>query len=634
MKKPTRKFGNKNRQGDRAGVLRRPRSETTFDQSDLWIAFGLAISTLALYAQVVSHQFINFDDDLYIWNNPTVSSGVTLKGIAWAFTSFDSGIWHPLTWLSHMIDTQIFGLNAGAHLFMNALIHVANSLLLFVFLRRATGARWESAIVAALFALHPLHVESVAWASERKDTLSTFFGIVCLLAYTRYVEQPSWKRYLLVAFALALGLMAKPMLVTWPLVMLLLDYWPFARIEWRTDIDFKRFAKAWWPLIREKLPLCLIVAPFLFVTYFTQAHEGAVADSIAAPLSWRVANSLVSYAKYLFLTFWPQGLAIYYPSVDYTPAWQWVTAVILLVVITAVAFHNAKERPYVISGWLWFLGTLVPVIGLVQIGSQAMADRYTYVPSIGLFVALVFGLGQLARSWGIGRVAVTTASTAVILVLAALTVWQVRRWHDSETLFTYVLSVTSDNRVIQNNLGSYLGQQGRHGEAITHFAEALRIKPDYFDALENMGFALMKQGKTEEAIDLYQRMMRMKPESPKIHLQLGRAFADQGKNEEAVREFRRALEVAPNDFESRMNLGQMLTRQGNLSEATAQLNEAVRLRPDSPEAHNDLGIALIMAGQPEGSLAHFSTALRLKPDFAVAQDNLRRAQKQLEAQQK
>lgn len=634
MKKPTRKFGNKNRQSDKAGVLKRPRSETTLGQSDLWIAVGLAISTLAVYVQVVSHQFINFDDDLYIWNNPTVSSGVTLKGIAWAFTSFDSGIWHPLTWMSHMIDTQFFGLNPGAHLFVNALIHVANSLLVFVFLRRTTGARWESAIVAGLFALHPLHVESVAWASERKDTLSTFFGMVCLLAYTRYVEQPSWKRYLLVAFALALGLMAKPMLVTWPLVMLLLDYWPFARIEWRTDTDLKRFAKAWWPLIREKLLLCFIVAPFLFVTYFTQAHEGAVADSIAAPLSWRVANSLVSYVKYLFLTFWPQGLAIYYPSADYTPVWQWVAAVILLVVITVVAFYNAKERPCIISGWLWFVGTLVPVIGLVQIGSQAMADRYTYVPSIGLFVALVFGLGQLARSWGIGRVAIATASAAVILVLASLTAWQVRRWRDSETLFTYVLSVTSDNRVIQNNLGSFLGQQGRHGEAITHFAEALRIKPDYFDALENMGFALMKQGKTEEAIDLYQRMMRMKPDAPKIHLQLGRALADQGKNEEAVREFKRASEVAPNDFESRMNLGQILTREGKLSEATAQLNEAVRLRPDSPEAHNDLGIVLIMAGQPEGSLAHFSTALRLKPDFAVAQDNLRRAQKQLEAQQK
>ena len=328
------------------------------------------------------------------------------------------------------------------------------------FLKRVTGARWRSAIVAALFALHPLHVESVAWAAERKDTLSTFFGLLCLLAYARYVEKPSRKRYALVAVWLALGLMAKPMLVSWPFVLLLLDYWPLRRLEWRPADGIKRFAKDWLPLVREKLPLFCLVAPSMVVTYIAQAHGGAVAGLIAAPLSWRLANSLVSYAKYLLLTFWPAGLAIYYPSSHHAaPAWQWAAALILLGAITAVALRNARERSYLISGWLWFLGTLVPVIGLVRVGDQAMADRYTYIPSIGLFIALVFGLADLANTWRIGRVSIATASAVTILLLASLTTLQISRWRDSETLFAYALSVTSDNAVVQNDLGCVLDQQ-------------------------------------------------------------------------------------------------------------------------------------------------------------------------------
>jgi protein O-mannosyl-transferase len=627
--------GGKARHGEKPPVVRSAQSARSVGRNELLIAAALAVATLAVYGQVISHHFINFDDDLYIQDNPMVIGGVTLKGMAWAFTTFHSANWHPLTWLSHMVDSQLFGLNAGGHLFVSALIHVFNTLLLFFFLKRVTGARWRSAIVAALFALHPLHVESVAWAAERKDTLSTLFGLLCLLAYARYAEKPSRKKYALVAAWLALGLMAKPMLVSWPFVLLLLDYWPLRRVEWRSADGFKRFAKAWWPLIREKLPLFFLVAPSMAVTYIAQAHGEAVAGLIAAPLSWRLANSLVSYAKYLLLSFWPEGLAIYYPASDNTaPAWQWAAALILLGAITALALRNARQRPYLISGWLWFLGTLVPVIGLVQVGSQAMADRYTYVPSIGLFIAFIFGLADLAKTWRIGSVSIATTSAVTILLLAALTTLQISRWRDSETLFAYVLSVTSDNRVVQNNLGSTLGQQGKHAEAIPHFAEALRIKPDYLDALGNMGRALLKQGKAAEAIGFYQRALRLKPDSAETHLALGQALADQGKNDDALQEFLKAVELAPNDFDIRMNTGQMLTRQGKLSEATSQLNEALRLKPDSAEAHNDLGIVLIMAGQPEGSLAHFSTALRLKPDLAVAQDNLRRAQRQLEAQQK
>ena len=305
--------GDKHRHGERRRVVESARPARSFGRNELFMAVALAVATLAVYGQVVSHQFISLDDDLYIRNNPMVTGGLTLKGVVWAFTTFHAANWHPLTWLSHMVDSQIFGLNAGGHLLVNTLIHVSNTLLLFFFLKRVTGARWRSAIVAALFALHPLHVESVAWAAERKDTLATFFGLLSLLAYARYAEANSWKRYALVALWLGLGLMAKPMLVTWPFVLLLLDYWPLRRLEWQPTDGIRRFARAWLPLIREKLPLFGLVAASMVVTYVAQSHGGAVRGFVDAPLSLRLANALVSYAKYLLLTFWPSGLGVYYP---------------------------------------------------------------------------------------------------------------------------------------------------------------------------------------------------------------------------------------------------------------------------------------------------------------------------------
>jgi tetratricopeptide (TPR) repeat protein len=429
--------------------------------------------------------------------------------------------------------------------------------------------------------------------------------------------------------------MAKPMLVTWPFVLLLLDYWPLRRLEWQPADGIRRFARAWLPLIREKLPLFCLVAASIVVTYLAQAHGGAVLGLVQRPLSLRLSNALVSYAKYFFLTIWPSGLAVYYPfSPKDVAAWYLAAAVVLLLAITAMALHEARKRPYLIMGWLWFLGTLVPVIGLVQVGGQAMADRYTYIPAIGLFIALVFGLADLANTWRIGRVSIATASAVTILLLASLTALQITRWRDSETLFAYVLSVTSDNVVVQNDLGCVLYKQGKHAEAIPHFAEALRIKPDFLDALANMGLALRKQGKAAEAIGFYKRALRVKPDSAKAHWQLGQTLADQGKNDDALQEFLNAMELAPNDFDIRMDLGLMLTRQGKLSEAISQLNEALRLKPDSAQAHNNLGLLLLMAGQPEKSLPHFAAALRLQPDLAVAQDNLTRAQRQIDARPK
>ena len=599
------------------------------------MAAALAIATLAVYAQVISHQFIDLDDDLSIRDNPMVSGGLTLKGIAWAFTTFHDSNWHPLTWLSHMVDCQIFGLNAGGHLIVNALIHVANTLLLFLLLKRLTGTTWRSAIVAALFALHPLHVESVAWAVERKDTLSTFFGLLSLLAYARYAEAPSWKRSALVALWLGLGLMAKSMLVTWPFVFLLLDYWPLRRLKWEPAEGFVRFAKAWVPLIREKLPLFCLVAASMVVTYLAQSYGGTQA-LVDAAFPLRLSNAIASYARYLLLTAWPSGLGVYYPlSPGGTPVWQLALAVTVLGAITAIAIRGARKRPYLIMGWLWFLGTLIPVIGLVQVGvGFAMADRYHYIPSIGLFVASVFGLADLAIAWRMGRAAITAASAIVLLILGFLAGIQVRYWHDSMTLFERALSVTSNNMLIQNQLGAVLNRQGKPAEAVFHFDEALRVKPDYFHALANMARVLRQQGKTGDAIGFYKRALEVRPDSVKAHMQLAMVLVKEEKGDEALQQFHEAMKLAPNDPDVRTNFGLMLARQGKFAEATAQLTEALRLEPNSADSQNNLGLVLLMAGQPEKSLPHFSAALRLKPSFTAASDNLKRAQRESDARPK
>jgi Tfp pilus assembly protein PilF len=624
--------GRENRLGERPRVAGPAQESKSFGRRELMMAAALAVATLAVYGQVISHQFIKLDDDLSIQNNPMVTGGLTLKGIAWAFTTFHDSNWHPLTWISHQLDCQLFGLNAGGHLFVSALIHVANTLLVFLLFKRLTGAGWKSAIVAALFALHPLHVESVAWAVERKDNLSTFFGLLSLLAYVRYAAAPSWKRYALVALWLALGLMSKPMLVTWPFVLLLLDYWPLKRLACQPADGMGRFAKAWVPLIREKLPFMCLVAGSMVMTYLAQSAGGTL-PMVDPPFSLRLSNALVSYAKYLLLTVWPTGLGVYYPfSPEGVPAWQVAGAVIILLFITVIAIREAGKRPYLIMGWLWFLGTLVPVIGLMRIGiGLAWADRYHYVPSIGLFAAIVFGLGELAVAWRIGRVTIAAFSAIVLLSFGFLSGVQVRFWRDSVTLFERTLSVTSNNALIQNQLGVVLNQQGKRTEAFRHFSEALRIKPDYFHALANMALALSQQGKAAEAIGFYQRALKVRSDSAQAHMQLGRLLADQGRQNEALQEF---VQAAPNDFDLRVRLGETLARQGKHSEAIAQLTVATRLRPDNAEVHNNLGLLLLMTGQPEKSVPHFSAALRLKPDLAIAKDNLTRALKEIEARPK
>ena len=613
-----------------------PRSRaTTFGRPDLLILLGLAVMTFAIYAQVIGHQFITLDDDAYIRENAMVNRGVTLAGVAWAFTTFDQGNWHPLTWIAHMIDSQLFGMNAGGHLVVNALINVANTLLVFWFLFRTTHARWPSALVAALFALHPLHVESVAWAAERKDTLSTFFGLLSLIAYARYAEARSNSRYAWTAITLALGLLAKPMLVTWPFVMLLLDYWPLRRFDLTSRKDV---ATKLWPLLREKLPLFALVATSAVITSLAQSHGGAVRTFQEFPIALRLANALASYVKYVLLTFWPNDLAVYYPyTTAGTPAWQIICAAFLLIGITALCFFQRKSRPYLVVGWLWFLGTLVPVIGIVQVGGQTMADRYFYIPSIGLFIVIAFGLADFARSWRVAPSVRTGIAVAVLLILATLTNAQIHRWTDSFTLFKHTLAVTPPNLIIENNLGSALSRSGLHDEAAAHFEKALQIMPAHYepllyDALLNMGISRFYQNRLPEAIEYCQSALRLRPDAPKAHDLLGMALAMQGHGEAALDEIRHAAELAPNDADIQKDLGVTLARLGRIPESIDHFHEALRLNPYNASAHNNLGLSLLQSGKPGESIPEFEAALRLNPELQGAADNLRRAQTQLSSQ--
>src|SRR5438445_3749867 len=521
--------------------------------------------------------------------NAMVNRGVTLAGVAWAFTTFDQGNWHPLTWIAHMIDSQLFAMNAGGHLVVNALINVANTLLVFWFLSRTTHARWPSALVAALFALHPLHVESVAWAAERKDTLSTFFGLLSLISYTRYAEGHSRKWYAWTCSTLTLGLLAKPMLVTWPFVMLLLDYWPLRRLSQSTSR--KDFLVSIAPLLREKLPLFAIVAASCVITFFAQSHGGAVRTFTDVPFSLRLLNALVSYVKYLLLTFWPHDLAVYYPFTPIgIPAWQIIGAAFLLIGITASCLFQRKIRPYLIVGWLWFLGTLVPVIGLVQVGGQTMADRYFYIPSIGLFIALVFGLADIAETRRVAPWLSAAIANVVLLVLATLTNAQIHRWSDSFTLFKHALTVAPPSVAVENSLGYAMQRSGRVDEAAGHFEKALQLTPDDPMSLLYMGVCRFYQGRVPEAIDYAQATIRLQPNAAKAHDLLGMSLAMQNRNEAALDEMRRAVELARDDAEIRNDLGAALARLGRIPEAIDEFHEALRLNPNNAApAHANLG---------------------------------------------
>jgi tetratricopeptide (TPR) repeat protein len=582
---------------------------------DLWICALLTVAVFAAYGAVLRFGFVNYDDPVYIADNPYVRGGITWSGIVWAFSHSFAGNWFPLTWISHMLDCQLFGLDAGAHHFTNLAMHAASTLLLFAVLRRITQARWPSAMVAALFALHPLHVESVAWIAERKDVLSALFWMLTLWAYARYVARPEPARYAWTLVAFALGLMAKPMLVTLPLVLILLDYWPFAR-------GFR---------IREKLPFLALSAAVSAVAYAAHAQAKAVVSLEAIPLGMRAENALVQYAAYIGKMFWPSGLAVFYPYPTGSLAWPAALAAMGIAAVTAAAISTARKRPYLIVGWLWYLVTLAPVIGLVQAGQQARADRYMYIPMIGLSMALVWGAAELLRAWPQTQVVL---AVTVCAACAAATWSQVGYWEDGVKLFQRAVDVTGDNYVARFNLAHELREHGDDAGAIRQLEEAVRIRPDSGLAHDELGQLLGKQGRLDEALAQLRAAEVSLPDDAALHFRIGILLASAGHPEQAAGELSQAIRVDPRNADAHRNLGITLAMIDRLPEAVAEFRTAVSLKPDDANARFDLATALANLGQTHEAIEQLSEAVRLKPDFSEARAALDDAMAAERAQRK
>ncbi len=553
----------------------------------LAVCIALSMTTVAVFWQVRNHEFISFDDNDYVTENRYVQDGITLKGIAWAFSEPHAHNWHPLTWLSHMLDCQVFGLKPGPHHLVSLFFHIANTLLLFLILHRMTNALWQSAFVAGLFALHPLHVESVAWVAERKDVLSTLFWMFTMGAYAYYVERPGYKRYLFVLAFFLLGLMSKPMLVTLPVVLLLLDYWPLKRLQMATagvrnaaatpgpasrakkkqksqqrpgkdtvhtkgNIESHVLWQEMRPLLKEKIPFFAITILFCFITVYAQ-HR-IVKPMELYPLGLRIANAVISYVSYIGKMLWPVKLSIFYPYVGVAlSSWQAISAVLVLMVITYLAIRTARRFPYLIVGWLWYLGTLVPVIGFVQVGLQSMADRYTYVPLIGIFIVIAWGAPELLNRWRHRRIALTTAAVGILFACVIMTYVQIGFWRNNIILYEHAIKVTSANAWAQNNLGYALALQGKREEAIARFQKAISIN-NPADAHYNLGIMLASQGKLDEAINQFRESIRISPDYAKAHNNLGNALFYQGKLDEAIANYREALRLNPDYALAQENL--------------------------------------------------------------------------------
>jgi tetratricopeptide (TPR) repeat protein len=557
------------------------------------IAWSLALITVLVYLPVWSHGFIFMDDPNYVTDNPVVQNGLTWAGLKWAFVGWHATYWHPLTWLSHQLDCQLFGLNAGAHHLVNVLFHAANAVLLFYLWLRLTKACWPSALVAALFAWHPLHVESVAWVAERKDVLSAFFGLLALLAYTRYAEETGSPQSVvrdqrsvyygasLVAFALAL--LAKPMLVTLPFVLLLLDYWPLRRWTGSSLVEG-------WERIREKSPFFLLSALFCLVTFLAQRQKAVVLWQ-QLPLGFRLENAVVAVAAYLGKTFWPVDLAVYYQLPGQYSTSQVVLPALLLTVVSLLAWRWRRTHPCVLIGWLWFLGMLVPVIGLVQVGYQAMADRFTYLPGVGLFVAAVFGLSEACGRWRFPAPVLRFAAILMLGACVAVTGHQLTFWRDTETLFQHTLAVTKNNGMAHLLLGSFYEKQGRSDEARRQFNAAL----DCFASI---------------TVDVDGEK---RPLAAQIHLQFGQDAEQKGRADEAIAHYRAALRLDASLVEAHNNLANLLDDQGQPEESLTHYEAAVRLRPQTPLVHENLGTELVKLGRFDDALREYQAAARLAP---------------------
>ena len=563
-------------------------------RSQKGLAIFLLITVLVLvYAPVKDYPFINYDDNLYVTEAPQVQQGLGWDSVVWSMTAMEAANWHPLTWLSHMLDVQLFGLNPAGHHLTNLLLHMANMLLLFGVLQHMTGAVWRSALVAALFALHPLNVESVAWVAERKNVLSTLFWLLTMAAYIGYVRKPHWGRYLGMTGIFVLGLMAKPMLVTLPCVLLLLDYWPLGRL----GKDSKEFWERLPRLAAEKLPLFIPVAAISVVTIAAQSQAGALSSWEGLPLGSRVANAVLAYGMGLKKMLWPMDLAIFYPHPGNSLAvWPVALAALLLVILSLGVWWQGRRSRYLVVGWLWYLGTLIPVSGLVQVGEQAMADRYAYVPLMGLFIILVWGTAELAQTLRLPKAWLPAAALCVVIVLIGAVRLQLSHWRNSFTLFQHALEATQDNYMAHSNLGIAFLAKNDLDQAIDHFYKALEIKPTHAGVHTNLSIALRRQGRLDEALDHSIRSVQNNPDLAEAHNNLGISLFQKGRVEEALQEFRKALELKPDYTTCYYNLGVVLENQHRTEEAAESFRQALRLDPFHGQAQQRLTLLLEEAG--------------------------------------
>ena len=645
-------------------------------------ALGILLFVLVfwVFLPTLRNGFVNLDDNVYVYENPRVQAGLTLENLRWAFANLEAGFWHPLTWLTIMLDCQLYALRPGGHHLTSVLLHVANTCLLFLVFRRMTGATWRSAFVAALFALHPLHVEPVAWAADRKDVLSTFFWMLTMLMYVRYAQTgsraegrgpiakaaeptfaprlsashlPALIFYLLSFLFFVCGLMSKTMVVTLPFVLLLLDWWPLQRVQLKTqDSRLKTLGL----LLLEKLPFFAAAMVCGLLTMHAEKGVGALPTTFDVPIPGRIANALLSYLRYLGQMIRPTHLAVFYPYPRAFPAGTIIAAAVLLLLISAGAWWGWRRRPWLAFGWIWYLVTLLPVIGLIQVGSHAHADRYTYVPLIGVFAVLVWGVHDVTKRWRYQPLVLCLVGGAVTSLCVVLTRQQIGHWKESETLFRHALAVTQDNELAHNNLGTALARQNREDEAITHLREALRLMPDNSDFQNNLGTALARQGQLDEAIPHlreavrlarndagahfnladaltwkgrldeaiaeYQTAIKLNPNEAATHGNLGNALAGKGLFDDASTQYQQALKLNPNSADVRNRLGTMLGVRGRLDEAASQFREALRLDPNNAEAHCSLGIALVRQNRSNEAVTHLEAALKLNPDYAEAHCNL------------
>ena len=595
----------------------------------LLAGIALMAVTLAVYLQAAGFDFIHFDDNLYVTQNPHVATGFSVANILWAFTSVDVMYWHPLTLLSHMLDVQLYGMNPHGHHVTNIIVHTGSAALLLYLLFRLTGTVWQSLFVAALFALHPLHVESVAWVAERKDVLSAFFWFLTLLSYAAFVEKRTTTRYLLTLVSFVLGLMAKPMVVTLPVVMLLMDFWPLNRSPLtgggNNNGQSTGLPARMLPHLKEKIPFFACSLFSAAITIYSQLKMGGMPTVGALSPGLRIENAFVSYLSYIAKTAWPHDLAILYPLPATIPLWHAIGAFVTLLLVSAATIRFGRQYPYLPVGWFWFLITLLPVIGFTQAGVQAMADRFAYIPHTGLFLMVAWGVPPLMKGIPFRQGILALLAGGVLAASAAVTWHQLGYWRDEAALYQHALRVTASNHTMHANLGGLFLARGDLDAALVEYREALALSPTSADAHYNLGVALARKGDLPEAIREFRSALVLKPGYADAHNNLGVVLAQRNQHGEAMEEYRAALAINPSHADAHNNLGIAFARRGELDAAITEYRAVLALRPDDAAAHNNLGEALAGKGDLAAAIAEYEKALALAPDLAEARTNLQTA---------